>query len=1187
MTARSLCAASLSLLLSACSSATTTGEPAGVTDVAEAGAHADASPSPSPEVDATLGSDGKTGDELSDSELEITIQAPEPDEVFTYGDDLPFRATIAPSDLPPEGLSYHVESDLDGPLDEGELDAWSLELTLSGLSHGAHSLTLSVVDEEAREYLESVPVVINRPPTGETLVSISPQTPVSTDALQALITQSAVDPEGEEVSYSFAWFVDDLPAGIAAATVPAQETERGQVWRVEAHPTDGYALGPPAQASVTILNAPPSLGAVSILPSAGDTTTEFSCNYEGYDDPEGSDEAVLYRWLLNGELIDGQTGDTLPSAETVKGDEVQCSVTPQDDEGSGATLVSEIALVLDAPPSVTSASLEPPAGDRTTLFTCVAGETADLDGDDLSLITRWRVNDEELPGTTSSTSEGISLTKGDILQCELVPVAAELEGSALLSNSVTIDNAAPIAGAVIMSPNPASELSVVSCIVGDSSDPDDESVSLTYVWKVNGVIVAGETSYTLDGEHFNKGDEVLCEALAFDGEAYSAPEASKVVVQVINTPPFLSTATLTPSEGAVTSTFTCSAGASEDPDPGDSVSVATLWFHQGVAVAGGTGETLIPADFGLGPGELSCTLTPNDGESDGIAVTSNAAEIINAAPSLESLSLGPQPASSSDTLVCTPEGVADADGDEVELHYEWSVAGVTLPDESGPTLSPEHFAKGDLVVCIATPDDGIEEGSPVPSNSLIITNSAPTLSGATISPTVGGKLTSFTCEPEGANDPDAGDEESLVFVTRWYIDGALIPGAESPSFVPGNQIETDATLSCSVTPYDLQSYGEEKTSGQALITNLAPLLESVVLNPADGGLYCVPQGLTDPDEDEVTPRFAWLVNGLIVTEADEAFFNLAGLEPESEVRCVVTPYDGSVEGQPKTSPPYLSNNSSPGPPEVSLGPPGAKAGESLICEALSLDPDDDPLTYSYTWTLNGSPQPAYTQAELPAGVSAPCDTWTCEVVASDGTHESAPGSASLTVGPEGAADSSGYTWFGHHSAPADAGAADIETKNTFFSSERVATQITPDPSAFPITLTHVRFYGHPGTYEIDLMSDAGEPIISLASGTHEVTNSGMQIATLDVPLTLNGPLTIWVALNGTQDLWVASADTDGQATQNLVYGCFGSEILGCFTPPSWDPYEHFDFIGDAWASWGDIIADVGFISDGEAASCEE
>ena len=84
----------------------------------------------------------------------------------------------------------------------------------------------------------------------------------------------------------------------------------------------------------------------------------------------------------------------------------------------------------------------------------------------------------------------------------------------------------PVAGAVIMTPNPATELTGIECVVGESSDPDGDNVALSYAWYVNDALVEGQTGATLSGEHYDKGDTVLCEVTAFDGEEASAPAAT-------------------------------------------------------------------------------------------------------------------------------------------------------------------------------------------------------------------------------------------------------------------------------------------------------------------------------------------------------------------------------------------------------------------------------------------------------------------------------------------------------------------------------------------------------------------------------------------------------------------------------------------------------------------------------------
>ena len=58
-----------------------------------------------------------------------------------------------------------------------------------------------------------------------------------------------------------------------------------------------------------------------------------------------------------------------------------------------------------------------------------------------------------------------------------------------------------------------------------------------------------------------------------------------------------------------------------------------------------------------------CTVTPNDGSEDGEAVDSNTVTISNTAPTIDSLSLAPDPARAADTLSCSYTGYADADDD--------------------------------------------------------------------------------------------------------------------------------------------------------------------------------------------------------------------------------------------------------------------------------------------------------------------------------------------------------------------------------------------------------------------------------------------------------------------------------------------------------------------------------------------
>lgn len=91
----------------------------------------------------------------------------------------------------------------------------------------------------------------NDPPGAPTVV-ITPTDPNRTDALTCEITGEAVDPDGDAVTYTFAWTRDGVDAGIADATVPAGQLEIGEVWECTATPSDGTDEGPAGTAQATI-----------------------------------------------------------------------------------------------------------------------------------------------------------------------------------------------------------------------------------------------------------------------------------------------------------------------------------------------------------------------------------------------------------------------------------------------------------------------------------------------------------------------------------------------------------------------------------------------------------------------------------------------------------------------------------------------------------------------------------------------------------------------------------------------------------------------------------------------------------------------------------------------------------------------------------------------------------------------
>lgn len=184
---------------------------------------------------------------------------------------------------------------------------------------------------------------------GAATIAVSPALPTDGDDLTCEVRTPAADPDGDTVTYRYAWSVDGVDSGLSASEVANSFTSVGQVWVCTVTPTDGALDGPAATASVTIVddNRAPGTPAVAITPAEPGDDDDLSCVVTTESiDPDGDAVTYTYAWSLDGEDA-GLTTPTVAAGLTSATQEWTCTVTPTDGSLTGDAASSTVTILAD------------------------------------------------------------------------------------------------------------------------------------------------------------------------------------------------------------------------------------------------------------------------------------------------------------------------------------------------------------------------------------------------------------------------------------------------------------------------------------------------------------------------------------------------------------------------------------------------------------------------------------------------------------------------------------------------------------------------------------------------------------------------------------------------------------------------------------------------------------------------
>ena len=207
--------------------------------------------------------------------------------------------------------------------------------------------------------------VQNEPPTAP-VVDIAPDQPVTTDSLQCSIVVPSSDPDGDALTYTYAWYKDDvLQTELTANTVDASYTARGEAWKCVVTVTDGAGSSAGSFDKVTISgsNNPPTAPVVAISPDLPTTADSLLCSLVvPSSDEDGDVLTYTYLWFKNGVVQTGLTGNTVDASYTTKGEVWECVVTATDGAGGSAGSFDDVTIHNSTPTAPVVGCHPAPAG---------------------------------------------------------------------------------------------------------------------------------------------------------------------------------------------------------------------------------------------------------------------------------------------------------------------------------------------------------------------------------------------------------------------------------------------------------------------------------------------------------------------------------------------------------------------------------------------------------------------------------------------------------------------------------------------------------------------------------------------------------------------------------------------------------------------------------------------------------
>jgi sugar lactone lactonase YvrE len=662
-----------------------------------------------------------------------------------------------------------------------------------------------------------------------TVPSISPAAPKGTDALTANFTYTDADGDAQSGS-EIRWFKDGVEQIALAnrSTLQAGTAAKGQNWYFIARPRDGVDFGTAVTApSVAIGNTAPAATQLTLLPANPRAAETLTASYT-YSDPDGDlQSSTTVSWFRNGtEDVTLRNTLTVPPSKLAKGQTWRFTVTPSDGTTPGAVATSPTVTIQNSPPAAANLAITPATPNAGEALTA-SYTYADADGDaQLNSELRWFKNGVEQAGLLGASSVPANVTaKGERWSFSVRPRDGTDFGTPQTSAEVSIANNAPLASSLAIQPaQPGTDDNLVVTYTYADSDGDVES-GTEVRWFKNGVEAPAWFGLkTLPASATAKGESWYVTVKPRDGSDFGQPVTSAPVL-ILNTPPRATNVNLSPLSPKATDSLVASYTYS-DADSDAQQGTELRWYRNGAEVPALAGQFTVPAGTARAGETWYFTVKPKDGVAFGTLVTSTSVIVGSSAPVATALQLTPFSPTTHDALVANYL-YSDPDGEpEASSELEWYRNGVVVPSLSGSkTVPPRTALKGESWSFSVRPSDGTSFGARQTSAPVVIANTVPAVSSATISPgqpRTDEPLQAVFTYTDSDGDPQSGTE------IRWYRNGLEQASLLDQPVVPASATSKREVWYYRVRPKDGTEFGIAEVSSPAFIENSPPVAHAGV-----------------------------------------------------------------------------------------------------------------------------------------------------------------------------------------------------------------------------------------------------------------------------------------------------------------------------------------------------------------------